>query len=680
MLPILEEKSFQQINLIGKIYSRNYLDLSLKNIDRGNFYMNISGKNIEISKKILALAEEQKAGRGAGISAAIIIDGELVSACAAGVRGFDNSQADVEDLYNVGSVSKVYAAVAIMKLVEMGKINLDEPVYKYLPKFTMRDPRYKDITIRMTLCHTSGLPGTNYRNAIRSYWDDNDDYLEPFYEYWEDSKLKAAPGEFSVYCNDGFELAVAVLEAVSEKSYFEFLKEMIIDPVGARTTGIGKASIWDRKMMSCIDKKPEFVAAVGAGGIRTSIEDCARFGYMFLEPQGIFNKESISELSKAQGVTFLEEDNFSANYGLGWDTVEFMNPSVDLGVHTLGKGGGTLQFGSYLIVSPKYNLSAAISCANDCGVMGVNLLSEMVYLTLNELGILNERPKSEEPSLSVIDPEDWIEKYGKIYYSAMGINKPEIKDGKISFYTYSGENVWTPNPLLQDMQWDGQKLFSSSASLKITDYSEIKYAIASMLGMVVPFAQSTPVGITMSSGWKNRIGKKYIACNLSAKEENVELNIAKIIEDIEGKGIISFITPGGGQSILSAISCGDDDTDMFMNIPGMGSRDIYAPFIEKKEGVEYLRIGTLLYKDINAVSDLKTMSISIPVKEQNAVYRLKTGMKIEFAKPQDVEFYMLDDKLKVIYSSKSGEIMPEVVDGFIIFANDGPTNLEVRIR
>ena len=53
------------------------------------------------------------------------------------------------DLYGVGSVSKIYTTVAVMQLAEQGKLDLDQPVVKYLPEFKMADPRYKDITVRM---------------------------------------------------------------------------------------------------------------------------------------------------------------------------------------------------------------------------------------------------------------------------------------------------------------------------------------------------------------------------------------------------------------------------------------------------------------------------------------------------------------------------------------------------
>ena len=75
------------------------------------------------------------------VCAAVCAEGELLAAACAGTRGFENSEARVDDLYNIGSVSKVYVTAAIMKLVQEGKVSLDEPVNTYLPDWKLADER-----------------------------------------------------------------------------------------------------------------------------------------------------------------------------------------------------------------------------------------------------------------------------------------------------------------------------------------------------------------------------------------------------------------------------------------------------------------------------------------------------------------------------------------------------------
>ena len=140
-----------------------------------------------------------------------------------------------DDLYGIGSISKTYTAAAMMKLVEQGKVDLDEPVTAYLPDFTMADPRYTQITVRMLLNHSSGLMGSTYGNGF--LFDDADTQAhDTLLADLATQTLKADPGAFSVYCNDGFTLAEIVIERVSGMSFTDFIHQEITGPLGMAHT------------------------------------------------------------------------------------------------------------------------------------------------------------------------------------------------------------------------------------------------------------------------------------------------------------------------------------------------------------------------------------------------------------------------------------------------------------
>lgn len=117
-------------------------------------------------------------------------------------------------LYGVGSISKTYTAVLMMNLVEEGKVKLDEPVTTYLPEFTMADARYKDITVRMLLNHSSGLMGSAGPGSFL-FGDNNRDASDELLERLSTQTLQADPGAYSVYSNDSYTLAGLVIEAAS---------------------------------------------------------------------------------------------------------------------------------------------------------------------------------------------------------------------------------------------------------------------------------------------------------------------------------------------------------------------------------------------------------------------------------------------------------------------------------
>ena len=95
-------------------------------------------------------------------------------------------------MFGIGSVSKMFAAIAVMKLVDRGVVDLDTPLVTYLPAFRMAAAGYENITVRMLLNHSSGFPGTDYRNAvIRSPVPG---YLDQVLQTLSMSRLKAPAG------------------------------------------------------------------------------------------------------------------------------------------------------------------------------------------------------------------------------------------------------------------------------------------------------------------------------------------------------------------------------------------------------------------------------------------------------------------------------------------------------
>ena len=105
------------------------------------------------TKGISARAEENVAG-AAGIPAG------------AAEISMDAGAASQTVMYGIGSTSKAVTAAAVMKLAEQGKIGLDTPLVSYIPEFEMDDDRYRLITPRMLLDHSSGLPGSTLTNAM----------------------------------------------------------------------------------------------------------------------------------------------------------------------------------------------------------------------------------------------------------------------------------------------------------------------------------------------------------------------------------------------------------------------------------------------------------------------------------------------------------------------------------
>ena len=223
-----------------------------------------------IQEKLERIVREKKTT--AACAAVCGPEGLLAAACA-GTRGFDDSPARVDDLYNVGSVSKIYVTAAVMKLVQEGRISLDEPVRRYLPDWRMADERCGEITVRMLLNHSSGIPGTNLHDHL-DLEEEEELYTGKYRNtpaYWQTVKLRARPGSFSSYGNDGFDLVAEVVEAVTGKPYIRWLREQITGPAGAFSAGVGRRLAEGHVKVACRGDEPEYYNCFGAG---QSIPQC----------------------------------------------------------------------------------------------------------------------------------------------------------------------------------------------------------------------------------------------------------------------------------------------------------------------------------------------------------------------------------------------------------------------
>ena len=128
-----------------------------------------------------------------------------------------------------------------------------------------------------------------------------------------------------------------------------------------------------------------------------------------------------------------------------------------------------------------------------------------------------------------------------------------------------------------------------------------------------------------------------------------------------------------------AIPAGEQETDMFLDAPGYGSRDIFAPFIYEEGGVEYLYSCGFIYIDSVYLKPLQTGQVVSKKGEQNRIYNLTAGKKLNFAIPDDVRVIMLNSDLSFYYDSVSKQEFLETCDGYVLFINESPMDFLVEV-
>jgi CubicO group peptidase (beta-lactamase class C family) len=261
---------------------------------------------------------------------ALIDNGKIVLSGQGGYSSKESKEQPTDNtMYGIGSVSKIFTVAAIMQLVEQGKLSLDTPVVHYIPEFTMADPRYKNITVRMLINHSSGILGTTAENTC--LFDDYGDCTTNLLDELKTQRLKADPGEFSVYCNDGFTLAGILIEKVTGLSYTEYLKQNISIPLNLNKTKTYQDTFLNNNLAKLY--KPgsnvlptETLQIISAGGIYSSAVDLCKFAELFMNnsTSKVLSASSVSQMAYKEYLSPLwpDEGNSLFDYGLGWDCVD----------------------------------------------------------------------------------------------------------------------------------------------------------------------------------------------------------------------------------------------------------------------------------------------------------------------------------------------------------------------
>lgn len=307
----------------------------------------------------------------------------------------NNIDLNENTLFNIGSVSKIYVTAAMLKLNQDGKLSIDEHVTKYIPEFEMADKRYKDITVKMLLNHSSGLPGTSYNNSFLIEDDTNKEYFKNLIVDLKDEELKAVPGDYIVYCNEGFILAQHIIETVSGTSYEAFLKENFFKAMGIKNTYLSSDSSLNQKEFAksydaygnVLGRECVTEALAGTGGISTTSKELAVFADKLLSLEtGILNGESI-ELFRENQALNTKFDKESTLNALGWDQIDHRISSTD--VYT--KGGGTMQYLSQLAVAPDEDITMVGISTRPSQIN--EIITDCMYDVLSEKGIVEKNSK-----------------------------------------------------------------------------------------------------------------------------------------------------------------------------------------------------------------------------------------------------------------------------------------------
>jgi CubicO group peptidase (beta-lactamase class C family) len=600
-----------------------------------------------------------------GISYAIMVKGELVAAGTAGNSGGkEKKPLQLTDTFNVASVSKIFCSLAVMKLVEQGKVSLDTPVVEYLPQFEMPDPRYRLITLRHCLSHTSGLPGTQWKGFSVTDTAGSDYYAE-VYDYFSVQYMKATPGEYAVYCNDGFTLAEMVVAEISQMSFSSFCSQYIMDPLDMPTTRLSDQLNGEINVVREKEKPAELLLIQGAAGFTTSMVDLCKLGQMVLHPEPHFQQLSLQEMAKPHGRTFLTDDDRTPSYGLGWDNVSFKDPEYDLGDDVLLKGGNSFQFTTQFLVIPKYEAVLAISETHDCKLDVNETILRLFATAMLEQGI-NLYTKQQ------VIPEKIKTRFGGRYLMPSGVLHVHFYGTtcQINRETSRGESY----AIHKNLKYNGKEWISTEdLSLFFTEHEQQIYLISNLKGRRIPQAQKAKNYPNYNDAWRARLEKQFIVIDTNPYDlvirEIMTGFFVKALPEHQGILLASFSGRSDGDvyGVFEApfLALTDDVGKGFLNTPANPSRDMISPHFFSKEGVEYCKVSSYLYRNVEGLPVYQGQTFH--QGKINRVYRIQEELKTLPEIPNGRRLLIMNKDMTVLYDSLLPEPYLPAKEGFISF-------------
>ena len=293
-----------------------------------------------------------------GLAVAVVRGGRAVKLKGYGTASVEfDVAADENTVFQMFSVSKVFAGLAAMKLVEDGRLSLDAPVSGF---FENAPPAWAPLRVRHLLTHTSGLQSWSANPRFASLPDEkrNDLTKAEVVALVSELPLRFAPGERWAYHLSGYVMLGRVVERLSGKTYAEFLSERVFAPLQMSSTRFGGTGVLvKRRSPTAYNRQtgelrpwlyPFGEKDYPAAGLNSSAADLAKF-FVALDAGKILKPESLGALWSPVKLN----DGTEKGYGLGWTVGEHKGRRV------VGHEGGGAAWIAHF---PSERLSVAVLC------------------------------------------------------------------------------------------------------------------------------------------------------------------------------------------------------------------------------------------------------------------------------------------------------------------------------
>lgn len=316
------------------------------------------------TQKIDSIGNELiKTGKALGFSIAIMHKKDTLYAKGFGFRDIKRSKPFTsETIFQIASVTKFITSISVLKLVDKGQLSLSDKLSDILPSYPIKNDG-ENITIRHLLNHTSGIREyQSLADSLITVPTPNVDSKELF-KMFKNLPADFEPGSNFSYSNSGFLLLSLIIEEVSGKSYRDFIKEEVSNPMGLSTLDSWKNNAGnDKAALEFVLADGTFIESkynditwlLGDGGLSANSIDLARLPYSVFS-EGFLPKSLIDEMLQSPTL----KNGAIPDYGLGIRKGKLFNEPV------WGHTGGGSTWTNVIAWYPESNISVVVQVNTD---------------------------------------------------------------------------------------------------------------------------------------------------------------------------------------------------------------------------------------------------------------------------------------------------------------------------
>jgi CubicO group peptidase (beta-lactamase class C family) len=390
----------------------------------------------------------------AGLAIGIVKSGEVVYARGFGVRSLDTQEpVTPRSLFHLASVSKPFVATAIVQLVEQGKIALDAPVVTYLPYFRLKDPRYKEITVRQMLSHTGGMPDSDEYHWHEPEYDD--EALERFVHSLTGEELIAAPGEKFAYSNIAYEVLGDVIAKVSGQTFESYVKTHILAPLEMHNSTFLRREVppdlavtphFGAPLRVLAGAYPYHRAHAPSSTLHSSVEEMCQWAIANLnrgrfKDKQILQPQSYSQLWQPYAQT--GDTIWTEATGLGWFFGTYRGHPV------MHHGGSDPGFSSEVVLVLAEDAAVVVFANSNTAATGCVMDAALDFL-------LGEEPETPKPPITVPiastlasdGPQAAIEQYQHLTQLDTQLARYDAKPDRFMDATWGAIEMHRPNVVM----------------------------------------------------------------------------------------------------------------------------------------------------------------------------------------------------------------------------------------